>query len=255
MAGSLRIYRAPTPREVADGARRGRHELEANRLILALGEESVPTKSVDDYVQKVLKLIPVEVIGIYLVGRGVAPDAQAQAGWALMCFVLVFVVRAFLTRGDAPEARGALATSWAELGSVQWGAVSVAAVSFIVWVKASGEPFAYLEDFPHWASVLALLVWSLLAPEFVKGDPVPQGGSPVPVRPDPLPQGGGRVALDGSPSPMSMGPQVQPGPREPVGAPHDPADRVHVTREPQPYDARRRARGGRGGEGPGSDEA
>jgi hypothetical protein len=54
--------------------------------------------------ERLLKLIPAEVVAVYLAGKGNLPEAR-QSGWSYVCLALVFVVRAWGTRepGDGHE--------------------------------------------------------------------------------------------------------------------------------------------------------
>src|SRR5260370_3096057 len=55
---------------------------------------------VNAYLEKLVKMIPTEVVGLYLVGKGVIPVGQAGflLGWTLFCLFAVIVVRAIGTR-------------------------------------------------------------------------------------------------------------------------------------------------------------
>jgi hypothetical protein len=158
MAGSLRIYRAPPARLVAPG------------LPTAPGAQApAPTASVDDYVQKVVKLIPSEVVGAYLVGAAMVAEGPARtaekAWWAAACLVAVIVLRLYLTRSGAdPVAPGR---------RFQWDAVTVSAISFAVWVHAMGDQLPGLSWLSEHRASQALLLWSIIAPLVVRGDPVP----------------------------------------------------------------------------------
>jgi hypothetical protein len=57
------------------------------------------------YLDRLLKMIPGEVIGLYLVGAGFIPSGQniALTVWALVCLIAVFVVRAY---GTADPVKG-----------------------------------------------------------------------------------------------------------------------------------------------------
>lgn len=158
MPGSLRIYRAPAAR--------------APNLPGMAADPTVPapapTASVDDYVQKVIKLIPSEMVGAYLVGATMAPTVVGEQWWAAVCLVAVIVLRVYLTR------RGPDASTPGR--NVQWDSVAVAAVSFVIWVHAMGDHLPGLGWVPAHVASQALILWSIFAPIIVKGDPVPPGG-------------------------------------------------------------------------------
>ena len=120
------------------------------------------------YLARVLKLIPAEVVALYQGVRGVMETAAAGGDadakvwltwlpWA--AFILVIFVRAWGTRDGTG--------SWR---TVQWGAVAIAAVSFVVWTISLGHPIAYLEFHKPWVGSVLLMVWPFLIPYFYKGD-------------------------------------------------------------------------------------
>jgi hypothetical protein len=93
------------------------------------------------YLARVLRLIPAEVVSLYQGVYGIVKTAAANDTGAQLSLVwlpwlgaaLVIFVRAWGTR----DSTGALHT-------VQWGAVAIAVVSFFVWVISLGNPNAGL---------------------------------------------------------------------------------------------------------------
>lgn|GEM_PF-1078842 len=126
------------------------------------------------YLDRLVKLIPAEVVGLYLAGKSViqavyAKDTAAAEGadryallteqapywigWTLFCLAALIWVRAWATSspkdGVAPE----------------WGAVSIAALSFLIWVYNFGDVFALAPDL--WVPLLAALLviaWTFVVP-------------------------------------------------------------------------------------------
>jgi len=123
--------------------------------------EVATAQDVDPWLTRLTKLIPAEVVGVYLTGKLIATENHALPVWAALCLVLVIVVRAALTRDPM---RGFSAKS------IQWSAVAVSAVSFVIWVYAMGDHLPYLDLGRHgfWASLVAL-AWPLLGAIFIKG--------------------------------------------------------------------------------------
>jgi hypothetical protein len=120
------------------------------------------------YLARVLRLIPAEVVTLYQGVRGVMetavaggdPDAKAWLTWLpWVGLLLVIFVRAWGTRDHTG--------SWR---TVQKGAVLIAAISFIVWVISLGHPIAYLGINKPWLGSVLLMVWPFLIPYFYKGD-------------------------------------------------------------------------------------
>lgn len=113
-----------------------------------------PLGPVDPWLARVVKLVPAEVVAVYLAGRPLA-EARFAAVWPLVCLALVIVVRALGTS----DRRGP-----------QWISVAVSAVSFVLWVSATGGRFPGLA-LPTDVAGLGVLVWTTLVPVLWKGDP------------------------------------------------------------------------------------
>jgi len=113
-----------------------------------------------DYLGRLLKMIPGEIVGVYMVGAGFIPEADRSllAFWAATCLVLVVIVRIFGTRDPAANL------------PYQKFPVFVSAVAFVIWVYTLGGPFAkYGLYVPHYGS-LAVLLWTFVIPIFYKGE-------------------------------------------------------------------------------------
>jgi hypothetical protein len=146
MAAPFRIYR-PSTKKVADDSSEG----------------------FKNYLERLIKLIPAEVMSLYLVGKGVISsgnDAQTPIGywifWTAFGLVAVFLVR-MLGTADPKEGR-----------SAQFPAVIIACVSYLVWVYSMGDVFKLLDVYAPKVASLMVLGWSFLVPFFYKGD---RGGS------------------------------------------------------------------------------
>jgi pSer/pThr/pTyr-binding forkhead associated (FHA) protein len=103
------------------------------------------------YVERLLKLIPTEVVSIYPVGRALLGNGQ-DGIWAVICLIICVVFRCRLTRGSD--------------GDPQWDAVGISAVSFIIWVYVLGS---HLPGFPlpseyHVWPALAMIAWTTITP-------------------------------------------------------------------------------------------
>lgn len=109
---------------------------------------------VDPWLARLVKLVPAEIVAVYLAGRPLAQEHYAGA-WPVVCLALVVIVRAWGT-GDR---RGP-----------QWASVGISAVSFVLWVYAMGGHFLNYNLDVNLAS-LGVLVWTTLVPVFWRGDP------------------------------------------------------------------------------------
>ena len=109
---------------------------------------------VDPWLSRLVKLVPAEIVAVYLAGRPLAQERYA-GGWPVVCLALVVVVRAWGTS----DRRGP-----------QWVSVAISAVSFVLWVYAIGGRFLTYNVDVNLAS-LGVLVWTTLVPVFWRGEP------------------------------------------------------------------------------------
>jgi hypothetical protein len=134
------------------------------------GGAAANTDSAKQYVERVVKLIPTEVVGVYLVGKaaietrftdkadqsqGLFSETTYWIGWTLFCFFAVIASRAWATSDQNTP--------------VEKPAVAIAAVSFLVWVYSLGDVFKIVAVRNHalWDSLLAMLLvfaWTLIVP-------------------------------------------------------------------------------------------
>jgi hypothetical protein len=112
--------------------------------------------SVTEYLARVAKTIPGEVVGLYLAGK---PMLVPPAGiWALTCRPLVLLARIWATR-DTASGKGP-----------QWKAVGVSLVSYVVWIYATGDQIWFVAP-PNPKLIMgAMLIWSFVIPYIWKGD-------------------------------------------------------------------------------------
>jgi hypothetical protein len=101
-------------------------------------------------------MIPAEVLGVYTIGAGFIPVAERNvaAAWAVVCLVLVFVVRIYGTADPKPQPVPVL----------------VAAIAFVIWLYNLGGPFAQFGLHVPYLGSLAVLLWSFVIPIFYEGD-------------------------------------------------------------------------------------
>ncbi len=133
--------------------------------------------AVDTYMERLVKLVPVEAISAYPL---LQPLTDPVGPWAVfvLAWVLLAVVVALRWKATSAPRQGP-----------QWVAVGIAAVSFVIWVYVMKGDFGFYELFLHFAkdgdtpvdagkhlaaqqflSSLALVVWTLLVPVFYKGN-------------------------------------------------------------------------------------
>jgi hypothetical protein len=111
------------------------------------------------YLDRLMKMIPAEVIGLYVVGSGLIPAGQpiALAVWAVVCLAGVLLVRAY---GTADPQRGL---------SPDWMHVAISAVAFVIWVYSLGGPFEAANLHMPYVGSLLVLAWTFFVPIFYRG--------------------------------------------------------------------------------------
>ena len=113
-----------------------------------------PASSIDPWLTRLVKLVPAEIVAVFLAGRPLAQERYAGQ-WPVACLTLLVIVRALGTS----DRRGP-----------QWVSVAISAVSFVLWVYAMGGRFLSYTVDVNLAS-LAVLVWTTLVPVLWRGDP------------------------------------------------------------------------------------
>jgi hypothetical protein len=124
------------------------------------GVAPAPQQEFKDYLERLTKMIPGEVIGLYLVGSGLIPKDQniGLLVWSLVCLAAVVVVRAFGTADPAAK-KG---PSWIQVG--------IAAVAFVVWLYSMGGPFVAFGLYVPYVGSLLVLAWSFFVPYLYQGE-------------------------------------------------------------------------------------
>jgi hypothetical protein len=126
----------------------------------AANQQSPPADDFKAYMDRLLKLIPAEIVALYLTFHTAAdPKSSFSWWWPIICLVLVIIARYLATR---------VATD--PFWKFQWIAVLVAAVSYLLWIYAIGDSIAgFVIREPIWISA-GIAIWTLAVPYFYKGD-------------------------------------------------------------------------------------
>jgi hypothetical protein len=134
-------------------------------------QPSPQEQQLGDYVSRLVKLIPTEIVGIYLTVRGfwqitpaaadtVEPVTQGAfvAWWPLVCILLLWISRAWGTRGSDGK--------WDTIQAIP---IAITTASFIIWVYAVGDRIFGVQIAPPLVST-AIVVWVFVVPYFYKGE-------------------------------------------------------------------------------------
>jgi hypothetical protein len=120
-------------------------------------------KDVQNYQDRLLKLIPSEIVGAYMVLQGVIPPAQAKWGTTVVSGILFLLTPLYLKRLMQVNRLSQLL---------------VTALSFAVWVYSLGGPFQYWGLYQPWLGSVVLILWTLIVPLLVN----PKAGA-APLQP------------------------------------------------------------------------
>jgi hypothetical protein len=118
-----------------------------------------PQEGFDAYLNRITKMIPTPVIGLYLVGSSQIPDGQALglSVWAVVCLLGVIALMVYGTtdrQANKPP---------------DWIHVVLSTFAFAIWVYVLGGPFeAYNLHIP-WIGSLLVLAFTFFAPFVYRG--------------------------------------------------------------------------------------
>lgn len=126
----------------------------ATRAVAAGGD------SFQDYLDRLMRMIPGDVVGLYLLGSGFIPASESIGllVWAIVCLIAVVILRIKYTQ-DPPTNP-----------DPQWASVVISAISFVIWVYTLGGPFEAWDLAVPWIGSLLVLAWTFFLPLFYKGD-------------------------------------------------------------------------------------
>ena len=111
------------------------------------------------YLERLFKMIPAEVISLYLVGNGVIPKDKGIISviWVFICLIGVVVVRRY---GTADQAQN-LKPDWIHIG--------ISSVAFLIWAYSLGGPFTYYNLYIPYLGSLLILAFTFFIPFLYKG--------------------------------------------------------------------------------------
>jgi hypothetical protein len=127
------------------------------------GVSAAAGENFKQYLDRLMKLIPGEIVALYLMGNGIIPGEKVEdkalglAAWTVICLIGVIAVKAYGTadpqQGQTPD----------------WVHVGISAVAFLIWVYTIGGPFEAYGLAKPWVGSLLVLAWTFFTPLFYKG--------------------------------------------------------------------------------------
>jgi hypothetical protein len=125
----------------------------------ALAAATATGEDFNAYLDRLLKMIPAEVISLYLVGGGLIPKEKpvVLVVWAVICLAGLLIIRAY---GTADKLRN-LPTDWVH--------VAISTVAFFIWLYSLGGPFEAYGLHVDYLGWLLVLAWTFFVPLFYKG--------------------------------------------------------------------------------------
>lgn len=113
-----------------------------------------------DYLERLVKLIPSEVISLYLVGKGVIEgESSLLLAWTVFCLIGVMLIRLYGTADPEKNLKP------------QLSAVFVSCISYLIWIYSMGDIFSDYKIYLPKLSSLLVLGWTFVIPYLYKGDP------------------------------------------------------------------------------------
>ena len=121
---------------------------------VSLNTTPTATDELKLYTDRLSRLIPAEVIAAYTAGRGIRPEYISW--WAPICLIILLILRSWGTQGVVEQP--------------QFLAISISAVSFVLWVYAAGDNFFTLSLPDTAIASLAMIAWVVVLPVLYKGE-------------------------------------------------------------------------------------
>jgi hypothetical protein len=116
-------------------------------------------KEAQNYKDRLLKLIPSEIVAAYMVLAGIIPLASAKWGTLIVSIILLILVPFYL---------------WKIHNVTRSSQIIVTSISFVVWVYSLGGPFQFWNLYQAWIGSVILVLWTLIVPLAINPKPQPQ---------------------------------------------------------------------------------
>ncbi len=111
-----------------------------------------------EYLERLMKLIPAEIIGLYLTVIGIIPNRVGVVVWAAFCLLAVIIIRVY---GTADATTGV---------PPDWRHVFISVLAYLVWTYSIGSgPFAVFNLYVPWVATMLVSGVTFLAPYIYRG--------------------------------------------------------------------------------------
>ena len=120
-----------------------------------------PESNYNDYLQRLVKLIPGEAIGIYLTAKNILESKVVCDNYQWLPFVgliILLVVRVLGTRVKT-ENRNV---------SIEWPLVIISMISYFIWIYAIGDCILGFDQISQQVVAIVVLIWTFLVPYIYK---------------------------------------------------------------------------------------
>lgn len=114
-------------------------------------------KTSEDYMGRLLKLIPSEMVAVYMAIQGFVPVEQAKLGLSIISLVILVLIPLYLKFIQEVKSRTQ---------------VIVSSLSFVIWLYGIGGPFVHFNVHEPWIASAVLLLWTTFIPQFFKSAPI-----------------------------------------------------------------------------------
>lgn len=111
-------------------------------------------KKAHGYQEKMIRLIPSEIIATYMALNGIVPENNKIAN-SVIAGILLLIMPFYLEK----------------VHKMKWGPqVWFMTISFVIWLYSIGTPFKFWGLYVPWVGSATIIIWTLIAPMFVTGD-------------------------------------------------------------------------------------
>ncbi len=110
-------------------------------------------KSNEEYLGRLLKLIPTEIVAVYLAVKGIIPEANMKWGLIISSLALLILTPFYLKKVMKVE---------------KFSQIFSSTLAFVIWLYTLGGPFIHLGIYRPWVATVILIFWTAFIPQFFK---------------------------------------------------------------------------------------